>query len=105
MQSQVQHSLETGNLDLPASNHFPVSHTVPSLGTSFKRLGAHVLAYYGLLITFLKLYFQHRVLVVQNFILTCRLHMWDISLLYLKVLVFFTRLGRGFPVEQCWPRK
>jgi hypothetical protein len=68
-----------------------------------KRLWTHFLDYGRLGLTLMKLYFQSRVLITQNFILSCRLRMWDAVLLYFKIQIFLIRLANGFPLGECWP--
>lgn len=69
------------------------------------QLGAHFLEYGRLLLTFLKLYVQGRILMSQNYLLTCKLRMWDLAFFYMRVQIFLTRLVHGFPPGECWPRK
>jgi hypothetical protein len=70
---------------------------------SFKRLRLNFLEYGRLGLTLIKLYVQSRVLVAQNFILSCRLRIWDIVFLYFKIQIFLIRLSHGFPISVCWP--
>lgn len=65
----------------------------------------HLWDYARLMAVFFMLYFQARILMAQNFILSCRLSLLELPLVYLKVQVFLTRLAQGFPVGQCWPGK
>ncbi len=69
------------------------------------RLGKHFVEYGSLFLTFLSLYFQGRILMVQNFILSCKLQMWEVAFVYFKLQIFFVRLANGFPFDECWPRK
>jgi hypothetical protein len=69
------------------------------------QLRAHVLEYGRLLLTFFMLYLQGRILMARNYLLSCKLQMWNAVFLYFKIQIFFTRLVHGFPVGQCWPRK
>ena len=69
----------------------------------FKRLCFHYLEYGRLGIILVKLYCQSRVLLAQNFLLNCRLRMWDAVFLYFKIQIFLIRLSHGFPVNECWP--
>jgi hypothetical protein len=71
----------------------------------FTQLRAHVFEYGRLLLTFLNLYVQGRILMARNYVLSCKLRMWDTVFLYFKVQIFLTRLVRGMPVGECWPRK
>lgn len=73
-----------------------------SVVTAFVR---QVREFGNLFITFLKLYFQGRILILQNHILSFKLQMWEVVFLYLRVQIFLTRLAHGCPVGQCWPRK
>lgn len=59
--------------------------------------------YVRLCLAFFKVYFEGRILVAQNLILTCRLQLWEITFLYLRIQIFLVRLARGFPVAECWP--
>lgn len=70
---------------------------------NLKRLWMHFLEYGRLGLTLTKLYFQSRVLLGHNFILNCRLRMWDAVFLYFKFQIFLIRLSQGFPVNECWP--
>ena len=87
------------------------SSTVQSLDSdasfvnALGRLGKHFVEYGSLFLTFLSLYFQGRILMVQNFILSCKLQMWELAFVYLKFQIFFVRLANGFPFDECWPRK
>jgi hypothetical protein len=67
--------------------------------------GGHFLEYARLLVIFLKLYCQARILVVRNHLLSFKLQLWEVVFLYFRVRIFFTRLANGFPVGQCWPRE
>jgi len=59
---------------------------------------------YGILFAlFLKLYFQARLLMAQNFLLSCRLQFCELPLIYLKIEIFIVRLSLGVPLGQCWP--
>ena len=93
------------------TNENSPSASVQSLGTDvhsdnfLSRLGKHFVEYGRLFLTFLHLYFQGRILVVQNFILSCKLQMWELAFVYIKLQIFFVRLSNGFPFEECWPRK
>jgi hypothetical protein len=69
------------------------------------QLRAHFLEYGRLLLTFLRLYVQGRILMSQNYLLTCKLRMWDVAFFYMRVQIFLTRLIHGFPPSECWPRK
>jgi hypothetical protein len=71
----------------------------------FTQLRAHVFEYGRLLVTFLNLYVQGRILMARNYVLSCKLRMWDAVFLYFKVQIFLTRLFHGMPVGECWPRK
>jgi hypothetical protein len=68
-----------------------------------KPLRTHLLEYGRLVVILAKLYFQGRVLMMQNFILSCRLRMWDAVFIYFKIQIFFVRLSYGFPIDECWP--
>jgi hypothetical protein len=59
--------------------------------------------YLRLLGIFSKLYFQARLLIIQNFMLSCRLQLCELPLTYLKVEIFIVRLSLGIPIGQCWP--
>jgi hypothetical protein len=69
------------------------------------QLRAHAFEYGSLILTFLKLYLQGRILMARNYLLSCKLRMWDAAFLYFKIQIFFMRLAHGFPVGKCWPRK
>ena len=68
-----------------------------------KSLRTHLAEYAGLVATLAKLYFQSRVLMAQNYILSCRLRMWDAVFVYFKIQIFLVRLSYGYPLGQCWP--
>jgi hypothetical protein len=68
-----------------------------------KPLRTHFSEYGRLALILAKLYFQGRMLIMQNFILSCRLRMWDVVFIYFKVQIFFVRLSYGFPIDECWP--
>jgi hypothetical protein len=59
--------------------------------------------YVRLSITLAKLYFQARMLMVQNYLLNCRLRMWDVVFVYFKIQIFFIRFSYGYPLHDCWP--
>jgi hypothetical protein len=89
---------------------YPVQVVLDSQGTEVEpsnlaKLQAHFLEYGRLLLTFLKLYLQSRILMSQNYLLTCKLRMWDAVFFYLRVQIVLIRLTHGFPVGECWPRK
>ncbi|HTV40408.1 MAG TPA: hypothetical protein VMF08_07530 [Candidatus Sulfotelmatobacter sp.] len=67
------------------------------------RLGSELAEYARLGATLAKLYFQSRVLIAQNYILSCKLRMWDAVFVYFKIQIFLIRLSYGFPIGQCWP--
>lgn len=69
----------------------------------FGRLKTHLVEYAGLGLTLAKLYFQARILIAQNFILNCKLRMWDAVFVFFKIQIFFIRLSCGFPLADCWP--
>lgn len=50
-----------------------------------------------------KLYCHARVLLMHNFILSCRLRLWDAAFVYFKIQIFLIRFSHGFPLDQCWP--
>ena len=93
---------ETGTYPLEALFDSQNAEAAPS---PLLQLRAQISEYGSLLVTFLKLYVQGRILMSQNYLLTCKLRMWDVVFLYLKVQIFFSRLAHGFPPGQCWPRK
>jgi hypothetical protein len=102
----IQQTLGTENWGLSAApTSSSLSNTTPSLSVSFNRLRMQFLEYGGLLITFLKLFVEYRVLVIKNSFLSYRLQMWEVSFLYLRVRIFLTRFVNGFPIGECWPRK
>lgn len=68
-----------------------------------KHLSANLLEYGRLGAILTKLYFQSRVLMAQNFILSCQLRMWDAVFVYFKIQIFLIRLSYGFPLHECWP--
>jgi hypothetical protein len=68
-----------------------------------KRLSMNLLECGRLAFTLVKLYSQSRLLMMQNFILNCRLRMWDVVFTYFKIQIFFIRLSYGFPLDKCWP--
>ncbi|HEY1788993.1 MAG TPA: hypothetical protein VGJ73_12595 [Verrucomicrobiae bacterium] len=72
-------------------------------GTLLKQLRTHFLEYGRMGLVLLDLYLQGRVLKAQNFILSCRLRMWDAVFVYFKIQIFFIRLSYGFPLSECWP--
>jgi hypothetical protein len=59
--------------------------------------------YARLLAIFFKLYLQARLLMVQNWMLSFRLQLLDLPLVYLKFEIFLVRLSLGIPLSQCWP--
>lgn len=69
----------------------------------FGRLRTHLAEYAALGFTLAKLYFQSRVLIAQNFILSCKLRMWDAVFVYFKIQIFLIRLSCGYPLAECWP--
>lgn len=73
------------------------------LRTLLKGGPARFIEYGRLGLTLMKLYFQSRILMAQNFILSCRLRMWDAIFVYCKIQIFFIRLYYGFPIGECWP--
>ena len=81
------------------------SQNVEAMPSPLSQLRTQISEYGSLLVTFLKLYVQGRILMSQNYLLSCQLRMWDAAFLYMKVQIFFMRLARGFPPGQCWPRK
>ncbi len=70
-----------------------------------KRLAAGLGEYVRLYVTFFKLYFQGRMLIARNLALSGRLQMWEVRFFCLRTQVFLTRLVRGFPLADCWPRE
>ncbi|HEX3627936.1 MAG TPA: hypothetical protein VH280_21205 [Verrucomicrobiae bacterium] len=68
-----------------------------------KRVWTNLLEYGRLVTTLAKLYVQSRVLMLQNYLLSCRLRMWDAAFVYFKLQIFFIRLSNGFPLDRCWP--
>jgi hypothetical protein len=78
-------------------SEYPEQRSLP------KQLRTHFLEYGRLGLTLAKLYFQSRVLMMQNFILSCRLRMWDAVFVYFKLQIFLVRLSYGFPLSECWP--
>jgi hypothetical protein len=68
-----------------------------------KQLRSRFLEYGSLILILMKLYFQGRMLMAQNYILSCRLRMWDAVFVYFKIQIFLIRLANGFPLDQCWP--
>ena len=68
-----------------------------------RRLKTHLVEYAGLGATLAKLYAQSRLLVAQNFILNCKLRMWDAVFVYFKIQIFLIRLSYGHPLADCWP--
>lgn len=71
---------------------------------TFKRLWSELFDYSGLYITFFKLYFQERILAGQNLLLSCKLRLWELAFMYVRLQIFLIRLARGFPISECWPR-
>lgn len=68
-----------------------------------KRLWRNLPDYGRLVFILTKLYFQSRLLMIQNSILSCRLRMWDVVFVYFKIQIFLIRLSYGFPLDKCWP--
>jgi hypothetical protein len=68
-----------------------------------KHLWTNLLECGRLAITLIKLYSQSRALMMQNFVLNCRLRMWDVVFIYFKIQIFFIRLSYGFSLDECWP--
>lgn len=102
----IQQTLGTENWDLSADTTPSSSPNIaPPLNVSFNRLWAKLLEHSGLLITFLKLYVEYRILVIKNSLLSWKLQMWEVTFLYLRVRIFLARLANGFPIGECWPRK
>jgi hypothetical protein len=79
--------------------------TNPIDSSVFRAFRRQLMEFGFLFVAFVKLYFQARFLMVQNYILNCKLRMWEAVFLYLRVQIFLTRLAQGIPVGQCWPRK
>lgn len=79
----------------------------PSLGDGRCPLRGRTLTllmdYCRLGLTFAKLYLQARILIAQNYILACKLRMWSVVFVYLKIQIFFIRLSSGLPLHDCWP--
>jgi hypothetical protein len=73
--------------------------------SNLTRLQSLFWEYSSLLVTFVKLYFQGRILMAQNYVLACKLRMWDAVFLYMRVQIFLIRFSNGFPVGECWPRR
>jgi hypothetical protein len=73
--------------------------------SALTQLLRHFLEYGPLLLTLIKLYVQGRVLIAQNYVVSCRLRMLDVTFFYCRIQIFFMRLSHGFPLDQCWPRK
>ena len=67
------------------------------------RLRNYLAVYTGLGFTLAKLYYQSQVLKARNFILSCRLRMWDVVFVYFKIQIFLIRLSYGSPLAECWP--
>lgn len=95
--SEQEFGLESDLSSIPHSSSAESSVAV-AFGQQLREFGC-------LFITFLKLYFQGRMLIMQNHILSFKLRMWEVVFLYLRVQIFLTRLAHGCPVGQCWPRK
>jgi hypothetical protein len=53
--------------------------------------------------TLAKLYCHSRLLMMQNYILSCRLRLWDVVFVCFKIQIFLIRFSYGFPLDQCWP--
>jgi len=68
-------------------------------------LHRHVREYGRLMLLFMKLYYENRVIAAQNFILDFRLQAWEVVLVYFRIQIFLMRFSRGFPVSECWPRR
>lgn len=62
-----------------------------------------LMQYARLLAIFFGLYFQARVLMVRNYILSWRLQLCELPLVYLKIEIFIVRLSVGLPLAECWP--
>ncbi len=72
-------------------------------GIAPKPLRNRLWEYACLLAIFLKFYLQARFLMAQNKILSWRLQLCELPLLYLKMQVFLFRLSLGLPIAECWP--
>jgi hypothetical protein len=81
------------------------SQNIQTESSPLPQLRAQFFEYGQLLMTFLKLYLQSRILMTQNYVLTCKLRMWDAVFFYMRVQIFLMRLAHGFPPGECWPRK
>lgn len=68
-----------------------------------RRLGAILCEYSRLILTLAKLYAQSRVLLAKNFLLSCKLRIWDAVFVYFKIQIFLIRLCYGFDLDECWP--
>jgi hypothetical protein len=68
-------------------------------------LRSHFLEYVRLAILFARLHCENRRIAAQNFLLSCKLQVWQVVFLYFRIQIFFIRLAHGLPVSQCWPRK
>ncbi len=101
----LQQEMGFSSQPVTASSSVPSLDTHVSRDTAMSRLGKHFMEYGSLFLTFMHLYFQGRILKVQNFILSCKLQMWELAFVYIKLQIFFVRLANGFPFEECWPRK
>lgn len=102
---QFKSQLAGPETDTYSSEVFFDSQSTETAPSPLSQLRAQFLDYGSLLVTFLKLYVQGRILMSQNYVLSCKLRMWDAVFLYMKVQIFFSRLAHGFPPGQCWPRK
>lgn len=68
-----------------------------------KSLRKRLWEYARLFAMLFKFYFQARLLMAQNYIMSCRLQLCELPLIYLKMQIFLFRLSLGLPLAQCWP--
>jgi hypothetical protein len=96
------------NNSRPGAQNFEVSDAYPELNFSpapNTSLRSHFLEYVRLVILFARLHCENRRIAAQNFLLSCRLQLWQVAFVYFRIQIFCIRLAHGFPVSQCWPRK
>lgn len=89
------------------AQNFGQTNTYPELSLSSTpnaNLRSHFLEYVRMVALFTRLYYENRLIAIQNFILSCKLQGWALVFLSYKVQIFFTRLAYGRPVSECWPK-
>src|SRR5215469_14322923 len=93
---------QSGTQKFEETDANPALSFSPNLNPSLR---SHLLEYVRLLALFARLYCANRMIAAQNFVLSCKLQLWEMVFFSYKIQIFFTRLAYGCPVNQCWPRR